>query len=319
MDLRQPWLWPRACQYALFSCVGVLGALLLSPWCLQSWQAWDDATQAQAKLIAQQQATQTLQQQTAQWQQAPAQLPLAVASAGVLSELAQQQGLQLSHLGMDQPVQTAALQTLRLQQQPVHLKVQGSWGSWLKWLAQWPSAAPGVTVTSLELKADPKGGIWAQVVAFVPQSTAVESAFELASIDLNSASPTDPFSAQSWVNAQRAHAAQHPSYTRLVAPELLRPRDVLETFPRERLQYVGQITAGAELQALIKVLPASGPKSDATYAPVYRVRVGEHLGQDFGHVLSVQTDQLVVQELALTPTGEWLTREVRLPLQVAVP
>jgi type IV pilus assembly protein PilP len=52
---------------------------------------------------------------------------------------------------------------------------------------------------------------------------------------------------------------------------------------------------------------------------VYRVRVGGHLGQDFGKVLAVQADQVVVQELALTPTGEWVTREVRLPLQVAAP
>jgi type IV pilus assembly protein PilP len=319
MDGPQPWLWPRALQHALFAGAGVLGVLLLSPWWLQSWQAWDEATEAQAKLMAQQEATQALRQQTAQWQQAPAQSLPALASASVLSQLAQQQGLQLSQLGMDKPEQSAALRALQLQQQPVHLKVQGSWEGWLNWLAQWPSAAPGLTVASLELRADPKGGISAQVVAVAPQSTAAEPAFELASVDLNSASPTDPFSAQSWASAQRAHAEQHPSYKRLVAPELLRPRDVLEAFPRERLQYVGQIASGSELEALVKVLPVSGPKPDAAYTPVYRVRVGGHLGQDFGKVLVVQVDQLVVQELALTPTGEWLTREVRLPLQVAVP
>jgi type IV pilus assembly protein PilP len=52
---------------------------------------------------------------------------------------------------------------------------------------------------------------------------------------------------------------------------------------------------------------------------VHRVPVGSYLGQDFGKVLAVEPDQLVVQELALTPTGEWQTREVRLPLQLAVP
>ena len=174
-------------------------------------------------------------------------------------------------------------------------------------------------MASLELKADPKGGISAQVVAVTPQSTVAETAFELSSVDLNTASSTDPFSAQSWASTQRAHAEQHPSYARLVAPELLRPREVLETFPRERLQYVGQIAAGGEVDALIKVLSATGTKTEAAYAPVYRVRVGGHLGQDFGKVLAVQADQLVVQELALTPSGEWLTREVRLPLQVATP
>jgi type IV pilus assembly protein PilP len=52
---------------------------------------------------------------------------------------------------------------------------------------------------------------------------------------------------------------------------------------------------------------------------VHRVRVGSHLGQDFGKVLAVQSDQLLVQELTLTPTGEWQTREVRLPLKQAAP
>jgi Tfp pilus assembly protein PilP len=35
--------------------------------------------------------------------------------------------------------------------------------------------------------------------------------------------------------------------------------------------------------------------------------------------MTVEPDQLLVQELALTPTGEWQTREVRLPLQEAAP
>jgi type IV pilus assembly protein PilP len=157
------------------------------------------------------------------------------------------------------------------------------------------------------------------VVAVAPQSTATESAFELSSVNLDGVAATDPFNAQGWASAQRAHAEQHLSYTRLVVPELLRPRDVLETFPRERLQYVGHIASGAEVDALVKVLPSSGANKDAQMMSVYRVRLGQRLGQDFGKVMSVEPDQLVVQELALMPTGEWQTREVRLPLQEAVP
>jgi type IV pilus assembly protein PilP len=105
----------------------------------------------------------------------------------------------------------------------------------------------------------------------------------------------------------------------LVAPELLRPRDLLETFPRERLQYVGQIASGSETEALVKVLPSVGGKKDTPMVSVHRVRVGSHLGQDFGKVLAVQPDHLLVQELALSQTGEWQTREVRLPLLEAAP
>lgn len=319
MDWRQPWLWPRHFQYALFVASGFFGALLLSPWWVHSWNAWSDVTQAQAKLLAQQQATLTLREQTAQLQQASSKSPASFADAAVLSQLAQQEGLQLAQIGMDKPQQTAALNVLQIQQLPVHLKVQGSWDGWLNWLAHWPSAAPGVTVASLELKADPRGGISAQILAVAPQPITAESAFELSSFNSGDAASTDPFSAQAWVSAQRQHAEQHPSYARLVAPELLRPRDMLETFPRERLQYVGQIGSGAELEALVKVLPPTTDKKDTALSSVHRVRVGSHLGQDFGKVVAVQTDQLVVQELALTPTGEWQTREVRLPLQEAAP
>jgi Tfp pilus assembly protein PilP len=286
---------------------------------VHSWQTWDAASSAQAKLLAQQEATQALQVQTAQLLQTQSQPQASWADTAVLTQLAQQQGLQFSELGLDKPQQTAALNALHLQQLPVHLKVQGSWDGWLNWLSQWPTAAPGVTVASLELKADPRGGISAQVVAVAPQSTATESAFELSSVNLDGVAATDPFNAQGWASAQRAHAEQHSSYTRLVVPELLRPRDVLETFPRERLQYVGHIASGAEVDALVKVLPSSGANKDAQMMSVYRVRLGQRLGQDFGKVMSVEPDQLVVQELALMPTGEWQTREVRLPLQEAVP
>lgn len=319
LDWREPWRWPRKLQYGLFLVAGALGILLLSPWWLHSWQMWDEANAAQAKLQAQQEATQILRLQTAQLLQTHSQSQTTLADAAVLAQLAQQQGLQFSELGMDKPQQTAALNALYMQQQPVHLKVQGSWDGWLNWLAQWPTAAPGVTVASLELKADPRGGISAQVLAVAPQSTATESAFELASVSLDGTAATDPFNAQAWARAQRAHAEQHPSYTRLVVPELLRPRDVLETYPRERLQYVGQIASDSEKEALVKVLPSTGEKKDAQMMNVYRVRLGQRLGQDFGKVMSVEPDQLVVQELALMPTGEWQTREVRLPLHEVAP
>jgi Tfp pilus assembly protein PilP len=47
--------------------------------------------------------------------------------------------------------------------------------------------------------------------------------------------------------------------------------------------------------------------------------LGQRLGQDFGKVMAVHPEQLVLQELALMPTGEWQTREVRLPLHEAAP
>ena len=318
LDWRQPWCWSRALQNV--SCVGagVLAALLLSPWWLHSWQTWDEVTSAQAKLQAQQDATQVLRAQTAQLLQAQNQSTVPLADAAALTRLAQQQGLQLSQLGQDKPQHNAALNALQLQQLPVHMKVQGAWDGWLHWLAQWPTAAPGATVASLELKAEPLGGISAQLLTLVPQSVAGEAAFELSNVNADAAN-VDPFSAQGWTSAQRSHAMQHPSYTQWVVPELSRPREVLEAFPRERLQYVGHLASDSGLEALVKVLPLTGAKKEAQMMSVYRVRLGQRLGQDFGKVLAVLPDHLLVQEVALTATGEWQTREVRLPLQEVAP
>ena len=318
LDWRRPWSWPKHAQYVLRGMAVAMGAALLSPWCMRSWQAWEDAQSAHMQLATQQANTQALLTQTAQWIQTQSPAAPTFADAAVLNRLAHEQGLQLSPLGLDRPQLSPALHALHMQQAPLRLEVHGAWAGWLNWLARWPTHALGVSVTALELKADARGGIAAQVRVLTPQSTTTDPA-ELARVDLGRTASLDPFSAQVWAHTQRAHAERHPSYARLVAPELLRTREVLEAYPRERLQYVGQIASKAEVEALVKVLPPVTATKETPMVSVHRVRVGGRLGQDFGKVLAVQPDQLVLEELALHPAGEWRTREVRMPLQVATP
>lgn len=314
---REPWRWSRVLQYASFALAGLVGALLVSPWWMGSWQAWQDAAEAESALLDQQSQTQNLLAQTLQIQEKRRALPVAVSDLNVLEHLAESEGLQLSQLAWEKAEHSPHLQALQLQQRPVRMRVQGSWQGWLNWLSQWPTVAPGMAVSSLELKADPQSGVRAQLLAVVPQSTDSEPVFELPSAKLEI--DLDPFSAQAWVNAQRVHAAQHPSYERLVRPEMLRARDVLEAFPRERLQYVGHIQSAQGWEALVKVLPQA-PDGHASSVPaVHRVRVGQHLGQHFGRVVAVGPQALIVQELALSPAGEWKSREVHLPLIEVTP
>ena len=319
LDWRQPWCWPGTYYYTMWVGAAIAGALLLSPWWWRSWQDWNDAQASQTHWAAQQKATQALRTQTTELQQVRNQTAVAWIDADMLGQSAQQQGLALSQLRSDRPQHSPVLSALHMQTLPVQVRVQGNWDSWLAWLAQWPTAAPGVTVASLELKADPRGGIDADVLAVVPQPIATDVRFAHASVSLEVLAPTDPFSSQAWLATQHAHAAQHPSYGRLVAPELLRARDVLEAYPSERLQYVGQIATQGEPEALIKVLPPTGAAKEVPMMSVHRVRVGHHLGQDFGKLLAVEDHQLVVQTLALSPTGEWQTHVVRWPLHEAVP
>lgn len=315
----QPWTWPVAHQRASLAGAVIAGIVLASPVWLISCQEWREASEAQAQLSEQRQATLQILEVTRHLMQTQTEPKIVFVDLNELTARADQQGLQLTQVGWDLPVQTPALKVLALQQQPMHLQAHGSWDAWLGWLAHWPTAAPGVTLSSLELKADPRGGIAAQLVAVAPQSSEHDVAFELASVEAAGPAPTDPFNAQVWSHLQRTHAQQHPSYARLVEPELRRPKDPLETFPRERLHYVGQISAGADLEALVKVLPAAGANKEVAMLTVHRVRVGGHLGQDFGRVLAISTEQLLVQELVLAPTGEWQSRQINLPLKETSP
>ena len=319
LDWRQPWLWSKHAQYVLRGISGVIGAVLLSPWCMHSWQSWEDAQAAHAQLATQQADTQALLAQTAQWLQTQSQAVPTLADAEVLTRLAHEQGLQLAPLGMERPQLNPTLHALQMQQVPMHFEVRGSWESWINWLARWPAQAQGVTVTALELKADANESIAAQVWVVTPQSTATDPMFKLASVDLDRPVSVDPFSPHVWMETQRAYAERHPSYARLMGPELLRTREVLEAYPRERLQYVGQIVSKGEVEALVKVLPPATATKEVPMMSIHRVRVGGHLGQDFGKVLAVQPDQLVLEELARHPAGEWQRREVRMPLKEATP
>ncbi|WP_310627020.1 pilus assembly protein PilP [Limnohabitans sp.] len=318
MNWRQPWTWPRAYQHALHASAALVGALLFSPWWLTSWQAWDAANTTHDKQLARQQATQALRLQTAHWMKQPHEALPVFADTAALTTLAHQQGLQLSHVEVE-PVPNPSWKALQVQQLSVHVKAQGAWDAWRHWLAQWPASAPGVTLSSLTLKADPRGGVVADLVVTAPQATTSEPLHALSLTGAEATAQADPFSTQRWPSTQRTHAAQHPSYARWVAPELARPRDPLEAFARERLQYVGHIETGAQREALVKVLPAAGAKKDASMMSVYRLRVNGHLGHDFGRLLAIAPDHLQVQELVLMPTGEWQPREVRLPLQETLP
>lgn len=318
MNWRQPWTWPSAYQHALHASAALVGVCLLSPWWLSRWQAWDMANTAHDEQLALQQTTQALRAQTAHWmKQSPEALPL-FADVAALTTRAHQQGLQLSHWEVES-VPNPAWQALQLQQLSVHVKAQGSWDTWRHWLAQWPTSAPGVTLSSLTLKADPHAGVAADLVVTAPQVMATDPLHALARAGFNDLAPADPFNAQSWTRTQHAHAAQHPSYARWVAPELARPREPLEGFARERLQYVGHMEAGAERAALVQVLPAAGAKKDESMMRVYRLRVNGYLGHNFGRLLAIAPDHLRVQELVWMPTGEWQPRELRLPLQETSP
>lgn len=323
LDPRQPWLWPERWQ-ALSSWGAVaLGVLLATPWWFSAWAAWTDAqqlaqtferTQADTRsaelrrLQLDQDLAQRLLQASASAQTLTVELPTVTQT---LTHSAAHESLALSLVDWGVAVPVSGMSTQPLQQVAVHLQLQGTWRGWMRWWTHLPSVAPWVTLSTLDLRAQPNGGWRAHLVLRIPQRVAhAPHAWQLAGLD--DAAESDPMDVHAWQRAQTQQAQQHPSYARWIAPELQRVRAPLEALPRERLHYVGQISQAGVLQALLRSSQAGGV---VTHAPIYRVSVGDYVGQDFGRVQAIAADQLTLRELVRDAHGVWQPRDVTLPLE----
>jgi type IV pilus assembly protein PilP len=92
-----------------------------------------------------------------------------------------------------------------------------------------------------------------------------------------------------------------------IQPDFDRPREPLEAYPLESLKMVGVMRKNNVLHALIQV--------DNT---VYQVRPGNHMGQSFGVITSINDAQVAVKELVQDPSGQtadWVERVSTLQLQ----
>lgn len=91
-------------------------------------------------------------------------------------------------------------------------------------------------------------------------------------------------------------------------PDFERPREQLENFPLESLQFVGVMSknAGKERYALIKV--------DGV---VYRAGKGNYVGQNFGRIVDVTVNEVTLVETVQDPSGQsadWVERQASLQL-----
>ncbi len=313
----QPWVWPSLKQRLAEGVLVCLGLLSAVPAAINASVRWRDQSGIEEKIRLGKAEIVRLNDQVAKLQQALA-LPFLVATdLQHWTKSAEASTLQVLHANQDAMQQTEMLHALDLQLLPMHMELVGTWKGWLDWFSQWPILAPGATMSSLKIQAHPQGGIGVQLGLVMPQPMAHEhqrrQGPEIAVSEHHK--DIDPFDSHSWVQARQAHAQLHPSYQLRVTPELLRAREPLERFERARLRYVGQISAGSELQALVRVLDSLQTSS----GEVHRVRLGAHVGQSFGRVSAISAEQLTIEELVLMATGEWQSRMVHLPLQEGRP
>lgn len=115
---------------------------------------------------------------------------------------------------------------------------------------------------------------------------------------------TDPFSNQKLTLALKRESSQSTSNAALVAPELARRKEPLESHPLDSMKMVGSMLKEGRPVALVRVDNL-----------LYQVQPGNYLGQNFGRVTKVGETELVLREIVQDAAGEWIERKATLQLQ----
>ncbi len=115
---------------------------------------------------------------------------------------------------------------------------------------------------------------------------------------------TDPFSNQKLTQALKRESSQSTSNAALVAPELARRKEPLESFPLDAMNMVGSLRKQGLPVALVRVDNL-----------LYQVRPGNYLGQNYGKITKVTETEVVLREIVQDAAGEWIERAATLQLQ----
>ena len=115
---------------------------------------------------------------------------------------------------------------------------------------------------------------------------------------------TDPFSNQKLAQALKRESTQSNASAALIAPELQRRKEPLESFPLDTMSMVGSLVKQGQPVALVKVDNL-----------LYQVKPGNYLGQNYGRITKVGESEVVLRELVQDAAGEWVERTATLQLQ----
>ena len=87
-------------------------------------------------------------------------------------------------------------------------------------------------------------------------------------------------------------------------PDLNRPKEPLEAYPLESLKMVGVLQQRKASFALVKADTG-----------LYRVGVGNYMGQNFGLITAITDSQIQLRELIQDAVGDWTERQSTMQLQ----
>lgn len=114
----------------------------------------------------------------------------------------------------------------------------------------------------------------------------------------------DPFSKQKLIMVLSKEASQAGATSALIAPELARRKEPLEEFPLDTMTLVGSMVRDKKPVGLVKVGPL-----------LYQVKLGDHLGQNYGKVVKIVENEVILREIVQDAVGEWIERTASLLLQ----
>ena len=91
-----------------------------------------------------------------------------------------------------------------------------------------------------------------------------------------------------------------------MAPDKQREREELEAFPLDTLRMMGIVEMKGTRWGLVK----------ASDGIVYRVKVNNYMGQNFGKITAVEPERIVLTEIVPNGLGGWERREASLTLNM---
>ncbi len=88
------------------------------------------------------------------------------------------------------------------------------------------------------------------------------------------------------------------------SPDINRRKEPLEDYPLDALRMVGTLSRGNQSWAIIQ----------SPDGIVYRVKNGDHMGQNFGMVTDITEENVKLVELIQNPLSDWIEREAKLAI-----
>ena len=114
----------------------------------------------------------------------------------------------------------------------------------------------------------------------------------------------EPFSSEKLASILKSGQTLPAEKSALIEPELNRRKQPLEAFPLDTMVMVGSLNREGKLIALLRV-----------GSLLYQVTPGNYLGQNFGKILRIEENQVILREIVQDAAGEWIERPAALQLQ----